>query len=157
MPARKYWQASQWRLPSGSTLELSEAQLTSAGVRVDVPATLTANRAPDSGTLAGIKDNSTGTGALWNGIDGSPVVLSWEFAGAQNVDSMILGSRTTVGRLPQAFVLQGGAAVGAWDVTIGFGGIVFASAVKIGPLMPGIAALATAADQQPAPIQRPGR
>lgn len=142
MPARKFWRAAAFVIPSGTILELSEIQLYSAGARVDAAATLTSDRAPDSGTLASLKDNSTATGAYWNspGVD-SPA-LTWEFPTAQAVDAVLLGARTTAARFPLSLVLQGGPALGTWDVTLGFGGIWFASAAKVGPIAPGIATLA---------------
>lgn len=107
MPAHKYWQARLFATPTPATLELSELQLWSGATRVDAPATLTANTAPSTGTLATLKDDSTATGAYWSG-GGESVVLTWAFASATAVDGIKIGSRTTASRFPSSLILMGG-------------------------------------------------
>lgn len=131
----KYWQATAWRLLSGDVLELSEAQLYNAGARVDAAATLTCANAPDSGTLADLKDNSTATGAVWNTSANAQLV--WTFPAAQAVDAVVLGARTTAARFPAAFVLRGASVLDQWEVTLPFGGFDFVSAANTAALAPG--------------------
>lgn len=113
MAAHKYWRALAFTPATAATLEISEFHLYDGATRVDAAATLTASAAP-SGALANLKDDNTGTGCYW-ASGGDAVVLTWTFPTAQNVDGIVVGARTTIGRWPTAVQLQGG------DTTTGSG------------------------------------
>lgn len=136
MAAHKFWCAVGIEAPVASTLELSEFQLFNGTTRVDAPATLTCNIAPTSGSIAALKDGSTAAGVYWD-TDVNLIALTWEFPSPQEVDSIVLGSRTIASRFPTTVTLFGG------DITsvsggmpdyithLGFGGWSYASATLI--------------------------
>ena len=106
MAAHKYWRALALTAATPATLEISEFHLYNGATRVDAAATLTVSAAP-SGALANLKDDNTGTGCYW-ASGGESVVLTWTFPTPQNVDGIVVGSRTTIARWPTALQLHGG-------------------------------------------------
>jgi hypothetical protein len=94
MAAHRYWRALSLEAYGFSGLELSEFQLMAGATRVDAGATLTANVAPVSGSLANLKDDSVSTSASWNAADVRTLVLVWDFGagGDQDVSDIRLGS-----------------------------------------------------------------
>lgn len=106
MAAHKVWRARAFIPISGVALEMSEFHLYNGATRVDAAATLTANVAP-TGSLANLKDGNVASGCLWS-ADATLILLTWTFATATSVDSIIVGSRTTSTRWPTSVVLQGG-------------------------------------------------
>lgn len=89
--------ARYWRLlgpvPYGADgiLSLSEFALLSDAGRVDAAATITASREPTSGTLADLKDASTGVNVVWNEV---PVWIQWDLGSEQDVTKMRLNHGT---------------------------------------------------------------
>jgi hypothetical protein len=80
MAAHRYWRAVGLEAYGTGDLELSEFHLLAAGVRVDAPATLTSNIAPDvSGELANLQDDVLTTAARWSANAVKTLVLSWDF------------------------------------------------------------------------------
>lgn len=106
MAAHKYWQARLMTSPTPDSLELSEFHLYNGTTRVDASATLSANTAP-TGAVSNMKDDNTSTGSLWS-TGGASVVLTWTFGTATNVDSIVVGARTTIARFPTSLILVGG-------------------------------------------------
>jgi hypothetical protein len=94
MAAHRYWRALSLEAYGFSGLELSEFQLMAGATRVDAGATLTANIAPVSGSLANLKDDSVNTSASWSAADVRTLVLAWDFGagGDQDVGDIRLGS-----------------------------------------------------------------
>ena len=115
---------------AGYPIELSEFQLYSGAVRLDGAATLTANTAPTSGTVAYLKDDVTTAGAVWS--DGWNLVLSWVFPTAVEVDGVLLSARTTIAQFPTCGMLVGSDTVGRTGLCTvrGFGGMKFVSGAK---------------------------
>ncbi|MGO4608429.1 SPRY domain-containing protein [Variovorax sp. 2RAF20] len=95
MAAHRYWQAVGLESYSGDALEISEFQLLGGLTRVDASATLTANVAPTSGSLANLKDDDTSTGAAWLVTKG--LILSWDFGvgGSADVTDIRIGASAT--------------------------------------------------------------
>ena len=136
MAAHKYWTASAMlpAIGTGYPIELSEFQLFNGATRLDTAATLTGT-APDSGSLATLKDNLTTAGLIWT--DGFAVSLTWAFPTAVEVNGVLLGARTTVARFPVRGMLTGSdtaAKIGACTLR-GFGGMKFVSGAKT-PVVP---------------------
>jgi len=94
MAAHRYWRALSLEAYGFKGLELSEFQLMAGASRVDAAATLTANVAPASGSLASLKDDSLNTSAFWRAADVRALVLAWDFGsgGDQDIGDIRLGS-----------------------------------------------------------------
>lgn len=90
MAAHRYWRARNLSAyDGGATVELSEFWLLAGGSRVDASATLTSDIAPVSGSLADLRDNDTGTGAVLD----KDTVLTWDFdTSPEDVDDIRLGA-----------------------------------------------------------------
>lgn len=134
--AHKFWRACRMTAPSTDLLELSEFHLCVGATRVDAAATLTSNVAPNSGTMANLKDDNTATGAYWSSA-AADVQLTWSFPTAQAVDGIVLGARTTIARYPNGFYMLGSDDGVDWTTLLVFGGLRFASAAKSAVLTPG--------------------
>lgn len=94
MAAHRYWRALSLEAYGLNGLELSEFQLMAGAARIDAGATLTANIAPASGSLANLKDDSVSTSASWSAADVRTLMLVWDFGagGDQDVGDIRLGS-----------------------------------------------------------------
>lgn len=138
MPSYRYWRAVRLYPNSGSVLEMSEFQLFNSGARVDVPAILTSDIAPATGTLAQLKDAILTTGPSWTSADTSPPTLVWDFGAPQAVDAIAIGTRVTAARIPNVILLQGSdtASVTDWRMPTTFVGLQFVSGTLIGPVSP---------------------
>lgn len=80
MAAHRYWRAVGLEACGAGDLELSEFHLLAAGTRVDTPATLTSNAAPDvSGVLADLQDDMLTTAARWSAQATKTLILQWDF------------------------------------------------------------------------------
>lgn len=121
-------------LGTSNPMELSEFQLYNGATRLDVAATLTASAAPDSGTLAALKDGATNAGPLWS--DNNLLVLYWDFPSAVEVDGIRFGARTTVARFPRSALMLGSDVAGGPARTVrGAAGGKFVSA-QLTPILP---------------------
>lgn len=107
MAAHRYWRALGFEAYGSTGLELSEFQLLAASTRVDAVATLTSNIAPDSGSLANLKDDSTATVAFWSASNVRSLVLSWDFGGsAQDVTDVVIGGGSSIDKFLFSLALQ---------------------------------------------------
>jgi hypothetical protein len=90
MAVHRYWRATRFEAYATGDLELSALQLIAGGVRVDAPATLSANTAPDvSGALANLQDTDLATAARWSAQAARRLAIDWDFgASPQDVATL---------------------------------------------------------------------
>lgn len=80
MAAHRYWRAVGLEACGAGDLELSAFHLLAAGIRVDAPATLTSNAAPDvSGALEDLQDDVLTTAPRWSAQAVKTLILQWDF------------------------------------------------------------------------------
>ncbi|MFV0678655.1 SPRY domain-containing protein [Variovorax sp. tm] len=103
MAAHRYWRATGMEAYGFAGLELTEFQLLAGTVRVDGPATLTSNIVPSAGTLAGLKDDDTATGATWSATALRSLILNWDFGAGVEAD--VTDIRLGSGSDPTKFLL----------------------------------------------------
>lgn len=83
MAAHRYWRAVGLEACGAGDLELSAFHLLAAGIRVDAPATLTSNAAPDvSGALEDLQDDVLTTAPRWSAQAVKTLILQWDFGGS---------------------------------------------------------------------------
>lgn len=110
MASHRYWRLVGIAVSGHSCLELSEAQMHSAGARADSGATISCTFAPSAGVLAYLQDG------LATGVVSWPVSVSssagfalvWDFGvgGGADVDALLLGSGSGPDTYPESLTCQ---------------------------------------------------
>lgn len=104
MSSHRYWRAQQIEASAKGALVLTEFQLLNSTTRQDAGVVLTANIAPDSGSLSALQDGAAAGAVTWN--DPSDLVLSWDFGVATEVNNIRLGAATDQAKFAFAVTLQ---------------------------------------------------
>ena len=119
MAAHRYWRLVGFATYGGGALELSEARLYAGGSAVDAAATLTCSGSPTSGTLADLKDGSTAGAVVWPKAvySASGFALTWDLGGGggASVDSIRIGSGSSIKTFPCLLALQWSDDAVAWE------------------------------------------
>lgn len=125
MAAHRYWRAVGFEAYGLDGLDITEFQLLAGVGRVDAPAALTSNIAPEAGALAYLKDDDTGTGATWSAGALKTLVLSWDFGlgGDKDVSDVRIGSGTDPKKFLLNVLLQWSDDAIAWTDSYTFAGI----------------------------------
>lgn len=118
MPIARYWRISQPApLSKSSSLEFSEVGFFNGAVRVDSSAALSSSDAPQSGSLANLKDNSTSqlvsfAPSTWNK---KGFALTWDFGVATDIDSVRINAGSSQEASVFEFTLQSSSDGVTWD------------------------------------------
>lgn len=118
MPVARYWRINQpTPLSKSSSLEFSEIGFFNGGVRVDSSAALSSSDAPQSGSLADLKDNSTSqlvsfAPSAWNK---KGFALTWDFGVATDIDSLRINAGSSQEASVFEFTLQSSSDGVTWD------------------------------------------
>ena len=129
MAAHRYWRALGFEAHGAGDLELSEFHLLAGTSRVDASATLVANMAPTTGTLAALQDDVLSTSARWTAAAVPSLSLQWDFGGApEDVSDIRLGAADAVARFPLLMQLQYSDDAVTWVVAGNIRGILWPGA-----------------------------
>jgi hypothetical protein len=135
MAAHRYWRATRFEAYATGDLELSALQLVADGVRVDAPATLSANTAPDvSGALANLQDTDLSTAARWSAQAARTLAIDWDFGASPQDVATLRPAGDSHLRYPLFAQLQWSDDAVVWEVQDTYLGIAWPGAGVLAPL-----------------------